>query len=274
VAAAVADILVYMYLNQDRMDIPRRQYRPDYQAMLPPRAVPLEYTISCGKQKSWYVPPKSAAEPTHAPARVWLLFGGNASLALFWEETVMNSPDEDAAYILFDYPGYGFCEGTPTAKSIAEAAEAVVDQAAAYVGDAPAEFRQRPFGLMGHSLGTGMALQYAVAHPIEKIILIAPFTSTRAMANRMVTPLFGWILRHNIDNMAMLRQIAAKTDPPKVTVIHGSADEIVPVQMGRQIKEAFPNLVEYIEVKGADHTNILDGIEKYTTGTLDEESSL
>lgn len=251
------------------MIYPRRQYRPDYENMLPPKAVPLEFKISCGTQKAWYVPPRNAENPESISGSLWLMFGGNGSLALFWNDTVQNTADDAAGFILFDYPGYGFCEGDPSPESISEAADAVVGAVADWMDISSEKLLDRPVRLMGHSLGTGVALDFATRHKTDRIILFAPFTSFRAMANRVVSPMFSWMLRYHVDSLEALEEIANEDDPPKVIVIHGTIDEIVPVEMGRKMKEKFPELVEYIELPTANHVNVLDGAEKYTAAELE-----
>ena len=50
--------------------------------------------------------------------RVWVLFGGNAGLALDWLGllTQVNSPG--VGFLLIDYPGYGACEGSASPETI------------------------------------------------------------------------------------------------------------------------------------------------------------
>lgn len=251
------------------MIYPRRQYRPDYKTMLPQNAVPLEFKISCGTQKAWYVPPREADDPKTPPDNLWLMFGGNGSLALFWNDTVQNTPDDGAGFILLDYPGYGFCEGDPSPQSILESAEGVVGAVAGWMDTSKEKLLDRPVRLMGHSLGTGVALDFATRHKIDRIILFAPFTSFRAMANRVVSPMFSWMLRYHVDSLAALKHISEADSPPKIIVIHGAADDIVPVEMGREMKAKFPDLVEYKEIRDANHVNVLDGAEKYTAAEWD-----
>jgi pimeloyl-ACP methyl ester carboxylesterase len=42
-----------------------------------------------------------------------------------------------------------------------------------------------------------------------------------------------------------------------VTIVHGDADEIVPVAMGRALAQSFPAMVTYHELPGVTH-NILE----------------
>jgi pimeloyl-ACP methyl ester carboxylesterase len=42
-----------------------------------------------------------------------------------------------------------------------------------------------------------------------------------------------------------------------VTIVHGDADEIVPVAMGRALAQSFPAMITYHELPGVTH-NILE----------------
>lgn len=261
VAVAIFAALLYFY--QHKLIYYPRPYRADSQGLIPQRAARLEYSTSCGKQTAWYVPARSATDPLQQPRTLWIFFGGNASLALFWSNGVNAAPDDDAAFLLFDYPGYGYCEGKPTPESIAESGDAALAAVAAHLGVTSATLQQTRLGLMGHSLGAAAALQFATRHPAYKVVLAAPFTTLRAMANRTVSPALGWLLRHNFDNEASLRALQKQQPPPKVIVTHGTADPVVPVEMSRALKSQFPDLIEYIEVKGTDHEFILNDIERH-----------
>ncbi len=261
-------LVAYFYLRQESMMYKPRPYRDDVLSNAPRRAVKIEYKISCGSQTSWYVPPRSATDPHALPARLWIMFGGNGSLALHWSHVIEASPDSDAGFVLFDYPGYGQCEGKPSPESIAESGDAMLLALGAYLNVTPETLKAQKLRLMGHSLGSGVAMAFATRHEVDRIVLVAPFSSAQAMADRVVTPLMGWLIRHKWDNRIALDTVARQLPPPQVIITHGDDDNIVPVEMARELKRASPNLVDYIEVPGADHGNILDGVEFYMAPEL------
>lgn len=263
-AALGVGLLVWLYFRQDEMVFRKPRYRDTYKSLLLPGTVPLEYRTSCGQQTGWYVPPRTPQTHSAAPARLWVMFGGNGSVALSWKKVVEFSPDAEAGFLLVDYPGYGFCEGTPTMKSIAESSDAAVVALARHLDITADELTSRPVRVMGHSLGSGMAVGFASRHPVDRIVLISPFTSMRAMADRMVTPMFGWLLRHRWDSLGKLRKILKREPQPDVIVIHGSADDTVPVEMGRAFKQELGKHVTYVEIPEGDHGTVLQGVWEYT----------
>ncbi len=269
VLVAVALFIAWIYFRQDRMIYHPRPYRDDHLAMIPRDAIQLDYKISCGTQTAWYVPPRSSSiPPGQLPDRLWILSGGNGSLALFWGDVVHASPDGEAGYLMFDYPGYGHCEGEPSPDSMAESGDAALQALAAHLDTTLENVKNTRVRLLGHSLGAGVALAFAQRHNVDRVVLIAPFTSLRAMADKAVSPWLGWLLRHNFDNLTALTNLSQRAPQPRVIVTHGTLDNVIPVEMSRRMKEQLPNLVEYIEIPGANHESILDGIEAYMAAEL------
>jgi len=75
-----------LFLLQRRMIYFPRDYDPIDFKRLPWGTRELEYQTGEGPQVAFYVPPEVDADKP--PDRLWLMFGGNASLALDWLETV------------------------------------------------------------------------------------------------------------------------------------------------------------------------------------------
>jgi pimeloyl-ACP methyl ester carboxylesterase len=251
-----------LWFFQTKLIYHPQPYRPDYKRLLPARGQEIEYQTGCGRQTAFYIPPRAAEDPTTVPQRLWVMFGGNGSLALFWSDTVNEVADKNAAFLLVDYPGYGKCAGTPSPVSIRESSDGALDALAAHL-ECTTEDLERDLNVGGHSLGSAAALQFAVRHPVRRAVLAAPFTSMRAMAKQVVGGGFSMLLRHDYDNDGRLTELAAREQPPQVTIIHGDADRIVPVEMSRSLARAHPSIITYHEVKGADHVSILDDMPEY-----------
>jgi pimeloyl-ACP methyl ester carboxylesterase len=217
--------------------------------MLPTGVVALPYAIDQGDQTAWWLPPRSGLPPR----AVWLLFGGNGARALDWVDL---APDvsADVGLLLVDYPGYGANAGRPSPDSILAGVEGAATALASHLGRSPRELAPR-VGVAGHSLGAAVALAYAAKHPVRAIILLSPFTSMLAMARQTV----GWpwyhVLNHRFDNLARAAEIRAKSVPPRAVVLHGEADALIPVSMGRAVAAALG--AEFVALPTADHDNVI-----------------
>ena len=51
--------------------------------------------------------------------------------------------------------------------------------------------------------------------------------------------------------------LAQRPAPPAVTIVHGNADEVVPVAMGRALAQTFAAMITYHELPGVTH-NLLE----------------
>jgi len=157
--AAVLCIVVPVLLlvGQHAMIYHGRPYRPSSQARLPTGAVELRTSTRQGKQLSFYVPPRN--HTLHEPKRVWVMFSGNASLALDWTEFVAHAPGRDDGFLLIEYPGYGDSEGSASPESIDKATEKAFDALVQRLGSTRQSLDGK-MNVIGLSLGGGAALQF------------------------------------------------------------------------------------------------------------------
>jgi fermentation-respiration switch protein FrsA (DUF1100 family) len=107
--------------------------------------------------------------------------------------------------------------------------------------------------LHGESLGTAVATELACRRRCAALILESPFTSLSAMANQVV-PFFGGVFVHGFDTLSRIKNVQV----PK-PVIHGEADDIVPLSGGERVFEAAKEPKEFWPVKRAGHNDLLYG---------------
>ena len=109
---------------------------------------------------------------------------------------------------------------------------------------------------MGHSFGTGAALQFAARQKVYRIILVAPFNTLRKAVAQKST-ILSVLMPAQIDNAKLIENILTNDDKPSITIIHGSKDISLPVEMGRELAEIDPELINYYELPESDHSSLL-----------------
>jgi hypothetical protein len=187
------------------------------------------------------------------PERLWIVAGGNGTVALDLAEFCWEHGDPRDAFLLVDFPGYGECLGNPTPGRIQESMAAVVPAAAQALG-LEMDVLKPKLRVFGHSLGAAAVLLAAREFEIHQGVLLAPFTSTMEMSRQVAHVPLGFLVYHRFDNVARLRELAVGGG--KFIVFHGADDEVIPTQMSRDLKQAVPDLIEYHEVPDGMHNDL------------------
>jgi fermentation-respiration switch protein FrsA (DUF1100 family) len=146
------------------------------------------------------------------------------------------------AVLGFDYRGYGSSTGGPTTTSGAiRDMESVYRYAEHTLGIPPSRLV-----LYGRSVGGGPATDVAARFPAAGLVLESTFTSAFVVMTRV--PLLPF---DRFPNLRHIRQVHAP-----VLVIHGTADEVIPVSHGRRLYEAATNPKQSLWVDGAHHNDL------------------
>jgi len=249
---AVLSFIIHSFLSfQQRMIYHPRQYNNTYSKKLK-KVLHIVYETDQGSQTAFYY----EGQALQPPQKLWVLFCGNASLAMDWFDRLLNDySDNSSSFFLLDYPGYGKCEGKASPKNIRQSADIAIEtlfRRYASIGFS----EQTQINVMGHSLGAAIALDFASRHPCNKIILLAPFTSLYDMAKRLVGVPFCYALTHRLNNHLRLSEISKQKKVPDIYLFHGSNDTVIPVSMGKKLSESFPSFIKYIELPLTDHQTI------------------
>ena len=226
-----------------------RPYDESYAYALPADGMEINYSIGAAKCSAYFLPGANSSSK-----RVWLAFCGNGSLALDWTTILRDYPWNGDAFLLIDYPGYGKNGGYATIASTRSSADAALKTLAERLQTDENHLR---LCAIGHSLGAAVALDFAARHNVERVVLIAPFTTLREEAATMVG---GWIARlliESYDNRANLREALNRNADAEIAIFHGTDDEVIPVRMGRELAHEFP-VIEFFAVKNADHVSVLN----------------
>jgi uncharacterized protein len=210
---------------------------------------PVDFTTSQGRQRAFL------QGNLKSPRNLWIVCGGNGTVALDWSDWLATHAPKEDAWLLVDFPGYGDCEGKPSPGHIRESLREVVPMAAESVGltAKPDPARLRFFG---HSLGAAASLIAATEFGMRQGVLLSPFTSTMEMSEVVTGLPLGMLVTHRFDNEARLDEIIAR-GPAKIVILHGTDDEVIPVEMSRKLARGREKSVSLIEVQGAYHNDIV-----------------
>lgn len=246
--AGIVALVALIYFRQHSMIYHPRPYDSSYTRALPPGGVEIEYTTPFGKQTAFYVPTTS-----EKPRRLWVAFCGNGSLALDWTTILRGYPNNGDAFLLIDYPGYGKNTGYATIEATRASAQIALHEIEKRlrVGE------ELPLCAIGHSLGAAAALDFAAHHRVERVLVVAPFTSLRDEAARIVGGPLSKLLIENYDNRTNLAQIMRRDPATRVAIFHGTDDAIIPVWMGQHLAGHFPSIA-FFPIRNSDHVTVLE----------------
>ncbi len=184
----------------------------------------------------WYSPAKDG-QPTV------MVFHGNASSI---DSNMHIFRDLQAAgYGVWSvgYPGYPGNAGTPAQDSLVSAAREQYETLR--------EQGVTDIIFYGTSLGSGVAAQLSVTYAPMLLVLDAPFNSMTDMARRQM-PIFPvrLLLKDKWDS----RRALGGQDIPLIW-IHGTADQVVPIQQGQKLFDGYGGPKSAHVIPGAHHTN-------------------
>ncbi len=193
------------------------------------------------KLVAWYGKAK-AGQPT------LLYFHGNGGSLALRSETIRRYLDRGRGMFMMAYRGYSGSTGSPS-----EAAN-VADAKLAYDALVKDGVPPDDIILYGESLGSGVAIQVAQEKKVAGLILDSPYTSILELAIAQ----YPWLPVRLLlkDRYESIRYIGDVHVP--IFILHGEADDVVPVEMARRLFAAANEPKEIRTMPGAGHV-IHDG---------------
>ena len=196
---------------------------------------------------------------------------GNADITLLWfhgNAGNMGHRVDDLALFhhllgvsifIFDYRGYGNSQGKPSERGVYRDSRAAL---AHLVGREDVDPGRIVY--YGRSLGAAVAVELALRHPPDGIVLYSPFTSLADMGAALYTFSPVRLLAGNrLDSLARIGQYQGP-----LLVIHGEADEIIPIEQGRALYDAAPGPKTFYQLPGAHHNDRLGDVGSDLWATL------
>ena len=174
---------------------------------------------------------------------VALYFHGNA------EAAAQNLPLAESLHarglgvFLAEYRGYGGLAGSPSEKGLYADGEAALAELGR-LGIPTARVV-----LVGRSLGSGVAVELATRHRVAAVVLVSAYTSIVDMGRTVAGPIAPLVIRDRFDSLSKIVRVSSP-----VVLLHGTRDDVVPVEMGRRLAAARPG-ARWVEVPEATHND-------------------
>ncbi len=150
--------------------------------------------------------------------------------------------------LIFDYPGYGKSQGTPSELGCYDAALAAYQWLVAEKKIPPERII-----LYGESLGGAVAVELATKNPHSALVLERTFTSLPDVADYQM-PLFpgAWVMTNRFDSLAKIPQCRRP-----IFIAAADKDAIIPFRQAEQLRRACTAPAQLFVLKGLGHNDSL-----------------
>jgi fermentation-respiration switch protein FrsA (DUF1100 family) len=179
---------------------------------------------------------------------VILFLHGNAGNITDRYELVQELVKIPARVFIIDYRGYGKSEGTPTEAGIYNDGQAAWDFLTGEASINPGRII-----LYGESLGGAVAVELAARVNPGGLIVQSSFTSMPDMVSRIAPGFPRFLFHTRMNSLAKVKSAGC----PKLFV-HGTKDDLVPIEMGKRLYAASADPKEFYEISGAGHNDVFE----------------
>jgi fermentation-respiration switch protein FrsA (DUF1100 family) len=182
---------------------------------------------------------------TNAADRATLFLHGNAGNVTDRIDYARAVVEAGSSVLVLDYRGYGKSNGAPSERGLYRDADAGYDWLLA------AGFGSDKLIIHGESLGGAVATELAARRRCAALVLESSFASLADMANILV-PFLGTVLIRGFDTRTKIAKVRCP-----LLIIHGDADETVPISQARRVFAAASEPKTFWPVHRAGHNDLL-----------------
>ncbi len=188
----------------------------------------------------WHVAPKEGKA-------VVIFFHGNGEVLAWREPRFRELVADGTGLVALSFRGYAGSTGKPSEAGLIADGEAAYQFAAAH-------YPPSRLALWGFSLGSGVAVAIAATHPVGKLILEAPYTSTVELGASAFPFLpVRWLM---LDRFHSDERIGKVRVP--LLVMHGAKDNVVPMAMGERLFALANEPKHFVCFPHCDHINLTE----------------
>lgn len=184
--------------------------------------------------------------PAEKNSPLILFCHGNAGNVSHRVDNIRRLHDIGLSVFIFDYRGYGQSSGRITEAGFYLDTEAAYLKAREHVDRAGVKLV-----IFGRSLGGIAAVHLGSQYRSSGLILESTFTHMASMAAvHFPLPVPGKLLQNRLNALDKIGGIQAP-----ILFLHGDVDDIVPIELGRELFDAAKAPKEFITLEGAGHND-------------------
>jgi dipeptidyl aminopeptidase/acylaminoacyl peptidase len=188
-----------------------------------------------------------------------IIYFGGRSEEVSWVARDAGKLFPNMTVLAMNYRGYGSSHGDPDEQLMVDDGRVLYDWLAARE-----HVDAQRIGVVGRSLGSGVAVQVAMQRPAHSVVLITPYDSILAIAKRKFRAMpIEYILRHRFESIKYAPSLMAPT-----LVLRAAFDDVVPHSHTDLLVQKLGKLYGDEVVPGSDHMNI-----PYLAATQDRVAS-
>ena len=234
---------ILFYANQDKFLFPAKKIESDYKINFSLNFEELTLKVSDDVQLSGIL------FNANQPKGIVLHFHGNEQNVLDMESLAKPFVDMGYSFVAMDYRTYGKSTGELSEKNLFSDAKLFLELLE------KRGWTQSDIILMGHSIGTGIATQLASISSTKALILYAPYYTFKDLISEKMPILpIGLLLKYPLNSAKYMKSVNCP-----VLILHGTLDELVPINHAKKLSEINGKL---ISIENGKHEN-LTGFDEF-----------
>ncbi|MEK6212360.1 MAG: dienelactone hydrolase family protein [Pseudomonadota bacterium] len=245
-AGVLVGLSIFLYFVQDRLIFFRQPLDPgrrDSVLQRFPNVEEVNLVAEDGTRLHGFLSKPPVVAGTKFPLVIY--FGGNAEEAS-WLLDESERP-QTWAWLVVNYRGYGWSEGSPGEKAMAADARRIYDWTRSR-----SDVEHSRIVAFGRSLGSGIAVRLAAERPLAGMVLATPFDSLESVAKRHYpfAPV-SLLLRHRFDSL----DLAPRIGIPMLCIV-AERDSIIPAQHAHRLHAAWQGDKRLVAIANAGHNDV------------------
>lgn len=232
-------LLAILYTYQESLIFPGRKLPADFRFTFSVPFEELTIPVAGGQLNALHF-----RQP--APRGVIFFLHGNGGNLEGWTDNIEYYKKVNYDLFILDYRGYGKSTGRYQSQQ-----QLMDDVRTAWQTMQNRYADPIPVVLYGRSLGAALAAALATEVQADLVVLVSPFTSMLAMANRQYPFVPDALLRYPLRTDQIIDQV---TEP--ILFIHGSEDRFIPPADSEQLYHRVRDHSRLLIIEGANHNDI------------------